>query len=226
MPELLPSLKAYIHPLLPFSERLSPDRKSRLDELVAYISADRGEASCQLIFICTHNSRRSHMSQIWAQVAAYYYGIDDVRTFSGGTEATAFHPNAVAAMQRAGLDVEVEQQGLNPIYKVSYAVSQSPLLVHSKVYDDSANPSKNFCAVMTCSEADENCPVVFGASKRVALHYEDPKVSDGTPQTAEVYDARVRQIATELLYVMRAVQGRSVRRQLLKFFKKNAPSME
>jgi hypothetical protein len=141
------------------------------------------------------------MSQLWAHTAADYYGLSGVETFSGGTEATAFHPRAVAAMRRAGFRVEKIGQGQNPIYQIWYRGEAPPLPAFSKVYDQAPNPGSGFGAVMTCAQADQACPVVAGAAARIALAYEDPKAFDGTDREAEMYDTRCRQIAREMLYV-------------------------
>ena len=100
-------------------DQIPNERKETLKELAAFIreKQDNNEEA-KLIFICTHNSRRSHMSQIWASVAAQYYQIPNVQTFSGGTEATAFNPRAVAALQRAGLTIAKRTEGNNPRYQV------------------------------------------------------------------------------------------------------------
>ncbi|MCB0815108.1 MAG: hypothetical protein KDB87_18330 [Flavobacteriales bacterium] len=158
-------------------------------------------ADAELTFICTHNSRRSHLSQLWAATAAWSLGLDYVRTFSGGTEATAFNPRAVAAVERAGFQVQ-KPEGSNPMVAVSFTKDHEAERCWSKRYDDPANPQKDFCAVMTCSEADKNCPIVFGALDRISLPYQDPKKADGTPMEATRYDERCLQIATELWYVM------------------------
>ena len=66
------------------------DRKTLLDDLTDYVITQTAAGSpVRLIFICTHNSRRSHMAQLWAQTAAAYHGVAAIETFSGGTEATA-----------------------------------------------------------------------------------------------------------------------------------------
>jgi len=136
--------------------------------------------------------------------AAAYFGVDGVRTFSGGTEATAFNPRAVAAIERAGFVVE-SSGGNNPHYHVTFADSGPVLECFSKTYDHPCNPREGFAAVMTCSDADEACPVVFGAAMRSPIHYEDPKAADGTPEETSVYDARCLQIATEMLYLFSRV---------------------
>jgi protein-tyrosine-phosphatase len=186
--------------------RIAEERRALLDDLAAYVH-DRIEVGdpARLIFICTHNSRRSHMCQIWAQTAAGYHGIDGVETFSGGTEATAFDPRAVAALRRAGFEIHAQSKGDNPVYEVRPGEGGPRMEAFSKVYSDPPNPVTDFCAVMTCSQADEACPYVRGASQRLAIWYDDPKAWDGTGQEAEMYDERCRQIGREMFYVFSRV---------------------
>ena len=147
------------------------------------------------------------MSQLWAQTAAEYYGIPGVRTYSGGTEATAFNPRAVAAMRRAGFSVEPVSAGDNPLYQARNGPQQEPMAAFSKVYFDEANPQEDFCAMMTCSQADESCPIVKGASYRVSVPYDDPKAFDGTELESEKYDECCRQISREMLYPFSQVKA-------------------
>ncbi len=164
----------------------------------------KGETA-QLTFICTHNSRRSQFGQVWAAVAAIYYGLAEgsVVTFSGGTEATACNPRTVAALQRAGLTIAPvsKPEASNPVYEIHLGQSIPPMRLFSKKYADTANPQKGFAAILVCSSADEACPIVFGADKRIYHSYEDPKESDGTDQEQSVYEATIRLIARELFYV-------------------------
>jgi len=200
---LHPELQRYVNDrVLPAVENIPAERQESLDLLAAFIKERKAAAAtADLTFICTHNSRRSHLSQLWAATAAWQYGQDHVRTYSGGTEATAFNPRAVAAVERAGFQV-LKPEGKNPVYEVSFAPDHTAERCWSKKYDDAANPQKDFCAVMTCSEADKNCPIVFGALDRISLPYNDPKAADGTPEEAARYDERCLQIASELFYVM------------------------
>ncbi len=199
-------LASYIQQLLPEVDHLPQNRMEILDQLVSYCTSKLQEKSeLNLLFICTHNSRRSHFSQIWAQVAAYYYGFEHIKTFSGGTATTAFNERAVAALERTGMIIK-NPGGENPHYEVRFAEKADPIVAYSKKFDDAPNPDKNFCAVMTCSSADADCPVVFGADDRVALLYVDPKESDGTAVESATYDERCLQIATELFYVWRQVK--------------------
>ncbi len=191
--------------VVPAVEAIPEERREALDLLAEFVQEQRtvngSKAYAHLTFICTHNSRRSHMSQIWAATAAYYHGQDHVRTYSGGTEATAFNPRAVAALQRAGFHIE-RPEGQNPHYAVSFTQELQPLECWSKVYDDPSNPGEGFCAVMTCSHADTNCPIVRGAADRISIPYEDPKEADGTDAETESYDDRCLRIAAEMWYVM------------------------
>lgn len=177
-------------------------RQAELQTLADAINASQKEHKrASLLFICTHNSRRSHMSQIWAAVAARHYGVSNIHTYSGGTESTAFNPRAVAAVQRAGFRIDKTTDDANPIYHVRYADDAAPLTCFSKVYDDAPNPKEGFIAVMTCDSANEACPIVRGAAKRIGITYEDPKVADETPGEAAKYDERCAQIGREMLYV-------------------------
>jgi hypothetical protein len=206
--ELHPGLGEYIAERLGEMSVISDERKKALEAIAAYVrpKAAAGEPS-QLTFICTHNSRRSHMSQLWAQTAAHYFSVPGVETFSGGTEATAFNPRAVAALRRAGFVVEQPAESANPIYEVTFGPEMEPMQAFSKVYSDPPNPQEGFAAVMTCSSADASCPIVFGAAERIAIPYDDPKEFDGTEREATAYDERCRQIAREMLYVFSAVAG-------------------
>ncbi|MGB0524906.1 MAG: protein-tyrosine-phosphatase [Flammeovirgaceae bacterium] len=159
----------------------------------------------QLIFVCTHNSRRSHIAQLWAQGIAYYYGFHQVRTYSGGTEATAFFLSAVQAMQHMGFQIEKTNEGANPLYEVHYAQDVEPIRVFSKVFDHESNPQEHFAAVMTCSHADENCPYIPGAEKRIPLLYDDPKAFDGTPIAQQKYDEKAEEIGRELTFIFEEI---------------------
>jgi arsenate reductase len=208
-PAMNAELQKYIQSILPAIEALPDDRKQELKKLALFVKTKlKSKESADVLFVCTHNSRRSHMGQIWAATAAAYYGVAGVRTFSGGTEATAFNPRAVAALQRAGFKIEgASSTDKNPHYKVTFAASQPTIESFSKKFDDKANPQSNFAAVMTCAQADKNCPTIPGATLRVPLHYEDPKASDGSPEESATYDARARQIAIEMFYLFSQVSA-------------------
>ncbi len=203
---LYPALQQYAGSLVLNFDHIPEYRKTDLSKVADYISDHLSKnALAKLIFICTHNSRRSHMGQIWAQTAAFYFGIEGIRTFSGGTEATAFNPNAVKAMTDAGFDIQSNGKSDNPVYRVRFANDQEPMQVFSKKYDDKENPQEDFCAIMTCSDADENCPIIPGATLRIPITYEDPKAYDDTPGEAKAYADRCHQIGTEMFYTFNRV---------------------
>ncbi|MCF8239829.1 MAG: hypothetical protein K9J16_00480 [Melioribacteraceae bacterium] len=184
-------------------ELIPNERKELLNQLAQYISNKfKEEKKINLTFICTHNSRRSHISQIWAQAAAEFYNIPNIECYSGGTEATAFNPRAITAMRKAGFKIEMKNDSANPVYLVYYSDDKQPVECFSKVYSDEYNPQKEFAAIMTCSDADENCPVVFGAEARFPIRYDDPKEFDGTELEELKYDERVEQIGREMLFVL------------------------
>jgi arsenate reductase len=198
-------LKQYLDRALLCIDGVPEERKRILEEVAESISAKRrsGETA-ELTFICTHNSRRSQMGQLWAAAAAAHFGIDGIHTYSGGTEATVFNPRAVTAMEKAGFTIE-KPGGENPRYLVSFDERGPAMECFSKTYDDPVNPNEGFVAIMTCADADEACPVVSGAALRAPIRYDDPKVADGTPQEAAVYEERCLQIATEMLYLFSRV---------------------
>jgi hypothetical protein len=199
---MYPTLQAYIEQRVGELERISAQRQARLRPIVQYVRERRAaNQPARLVFICTHNSRRSHLAQIWAQTAAAHYRVAGVQTYSGGTEATAFNPRAVAAVERAGFRTEKGGHDENPVYFVRFADDARPMACFSKPYDHAPNPRQDFCAVLVCSDADEKCPVVDGATTRAALPYEDPKAFDGRPEESAKYDERSRDIAREMLWV-------------------------
>lgn len=187
---------------------ISDERKVTLQPLVEFVQAkvNKREAA-RINFICTHNSRRSHLSQIWAQVAAAYFGIPNIYCYSGGTEETALFPKVAEILSNQGFNILKIADSSNPIYAIKYGTNVFPIIGFSKKYDNPFNPSSEFAAVMTCSQADGNCPYVTGAKKRIPITFDDPKVSDDTPDQTQVYAARSLQIATEMFYVFSEIKG-------------------
>jgi hypothetical protein len=199
-------LRKYVEQGVADQKLIPEDRKELLRQLALRIHNDLiREKHAEVIFICTHNSRRSHMGHLWAQLAACYFGIDGVRCFSGGTEATAFNPRAVQALLNAGMSITQIEGGSNPVYGVRFPGMADEIQVFSKKYSDPPNPVNDFHAVMTCSDADEACPVVEGALSRHAIRYEDPGKYDGTGEESDLYAERSQQIAREMLYLFSCV---------------------
>lgn len=195
-------LVEYINGLSEEVADIPEERKDKLGKIAVTIRKQLKTTNrAKLNFICTHNSRRSQLCQVWVATLAAHLGVQSIETYSGGTEVTAFNPRAVEAIKRAGFDVE-NPGGDNPRYKVFYDEDKEPLICYSKRLDDPANPEQNAIAVMTCSEADANCPVVPGAAYRISLPYEDPKEADDTARETQAYDERCRQIAAEMHFML------------------------
>lgn len=188
-------------------KNISTERQTILQPLIDFIQAKvSSQEEIRLNLICTHNSRRSHLSQVWAQTAAAYFNIKNVFCYSGGTEATALFPMAAKTLEKSGFKIKTISEGSNPIYAIKYSENEHPIIGFSKTYDDDFNPQSKFAAILTCSQADGGCPFIAGAEKRIPITFEDPKAFDNTPQQAEKYQERSLQIASEMLYVFSQIK--------------------
>jgi arsenate reductase len=200
------TLLAFVKERVGEYDRIPGDRKMELNRLADEIRTRLSAGNqVEILFICTHNSRRSHMGQIWAQLAAGHYAIEHVQCFSGGTEATLFDPRTVKAMKEAGFQIKTIIPGSNPVYRVGFPGASAEDRVFSKKYTDPPNPTREFIAVMTCSDADEGCPVIYGSDARFSITYEDPKNYDGTQKEREAYADSNRRIAREMLYLFSGI---------------------
>lgn len=200
-------IKSYCNSLSAGFDTIPKERKDLLKKISAYVAEKRKDnKAINLVYICTHNSRRSHFGQVWAKVASEYYGIQDVNSFSGGTEVTAFNTNAINALKRIGFDIKPIHIEKNSLYHVFYDDQKKPIECFSKEYNDPKNPQKEFAAIMTCSDAEENCPFIPGVELRIGTTYDDPKAFDNTPEQDQMYDERCRQIALETLYVFSLIK--------------------
>ena len=202
---MLVNLFKTIHSIAEIS--VSEERKVVLKPLADYIQNKiNANEKIRLNFICTHNSRRSHLSQIWAQTMAFHFGIQNVYCYSGGTEATALFPKVAETLSHQGFQIEKVSQEQNPVYAVKFDDNEHPIIGFSKTYFNDFNPKSNFAAIMTCSNADEGCPMVFGAEARFPIKYDDPKAFDGTEQMNEKYTERSLQIASEMYFVFSQIK--------------------
>jgi len=202
---LFPEIRNTIKRFKP--EHLTEDRKAVLKPLIDYIQLKvDNHQEIRINFICTHNSRRSHLSQIWAQTMAYNFGINNVFCYSAGTEATALFPMVVETLKNSGFHISPLSKDNNPVYSIKYAYNQHPIIGFSKSLTDEFNPKLDFAAIMTCSQADGTCPNIAGAEKRIPITFDDPKAFDNTPEQAKKYQERSIQIATELYYVFSQIK--------------------
>ncbi len=181
---------------------VSEERKAVLLPLIDFVQQKiNNKKEININFICTHNSRRSHLSQIWAQVASAHFNIQNVNCYSGGTEETALFPKVAETLINQGFSIFKIADSVNPIYAIKYDENTLPIIGFSKKYDSAFNPVSEFVAIMTCSQADGGCPFIAGAEKRIPITFEDPKMSDNTEVQTQVYEERSLQIATEMFYV-------------------------
>lgn len=193
-------LSKYIEEIL--TKEISEERKIILQPLIDFIQEKaRYQKAININFICTHNSRRSHLAQIWAQTASVHFNILNVNCYSGGTEATALFPKVIETLANAGFESWKLNENENPVYAIKYAKNALPIVGFSKKYDDVFNPVSDFAAIMTCSQADGGCPFIPGAEKRIPITFEDPKIADNTSEQNEIYEERSLQIAAEMFYV-------------------------
>ena len=186
---------------------ISEERKNVLQPLVDYIQnkVDTNE-EIRLNFICTHNSRRSHLSQIWAQTMAFQFVIKNMFCYSGGTEATAMFPKVAETLLNQGFEIQQLSKNENPVYAIKFSENEQPIIGFSKTYFDAFNPKTNFGAIMTCNNADQGCPMVFGAEARFSIKYDDPKAFDGTEVMSEKYAERSLEIASEMYFVFSQIK--------------------
>ena len=203
--KLFPEIKNLLEDLKPLT--ISEERSVILKPLIDYVQEKvSNNKEIRLNFICTHNSRRSHFSQVWAQTLACYFNIKNIFCYSGGTEATALFPMVAKTLQNSGFQIKTLSESKNPIYSVKFSQNKHPVIGFSKTFDDNFNPKSNFAAIMTCDSANEACPLIPGVEKRIPITYEDPKVFDDNEHQAEKYYERSIQIATEMFYIFSKIK--------------------
>lgn len=185
---------------------ISADRKNLLSKIAEQIAKEYTvNELVHLNFICTHNSRRSQLGQVWSFFAAHYFDLN-IKSFSGGTEVTAFFRNTVKTLQKAGFTFQLEDfSHQNPKYIISFSGTNDAILGFSKLYNDKVN-KEPYMVITTCDSADQNCPFIPTATYRFHLPFVDPKHSDGTPNQEDIYLQTNRQIAAEMYYIFSDVK--------------------
>ena len=200
-------LKDYIKTIIKnIDTDLEKNREEKLIELAQTIkNTYKNENNVQIIFICTHNSRRSQFSHIWAYVSSLYFKLDFIKPFSGGTEIDTVNLNVIKSLINSGLKIEKTHKE-DAMYLLKPFKEYKGINLYSKEYSCKSNPTKHFIAIMTCSDADKMCPVIKGADKKVSLPYPDPRVADNTGLEEEVYNQTCSTIAKEMFYLMKQVK--------------------
>ena len=188
-------------------KQVSTRRLQALDHVAQWIASQSSAESIDITVICTHNSRRSHLGQVWLQAAAWQYEFDNLRAWSGGTEGTALYPSAAQALRTQGVELSQNTDRENPIYRIQLQSGQPPFDVFSKPYAHPSNPQSGFAAILVCNEANEACPIVSGADARFSLPYVDPKISDGTAEESRIYQERSKEIGGEMFYIIQRARA-------------------
>ena len=125
----------------------------------------------RVLFLCTHNSARSQM----AEGLLRHLAGDRFEALSAGTEATHVRPPAIRAMQEIGVDISGQE---------------------SKTLDRYLG--EPFDAVITvCDQANEACPVFFGARERLHWSFPDPSKATGSEDEQLVVYRSVRDAIRE-----------------------------
>jgi arsenate reductase (thioredoxin) len=132
----------------------------------------------RVLFLCTHNSARSQMAEGLLQVL----GGDRFGAFSAGTEATQVRPLAVRAMAELGIDISGQESKTLERYL-------------DQPFDQ---------VITVCDQANEACPVFFGARERLHWSFPDPSQATGSEDEQlavyrSVRDAIRARIERELL---------------------------
>jgi arsenate reductase (thioredoxin) len=204
---MYPQLKETLEKFQSNFDSIPQERKELLARFAEIISNKLKQTNkADVTFICVHNSRRSHLSQFWAQAAAEFYGVKNITCYSGGTEDTAVYPSIISTVKSQGFVVDTIAQTSNPIYAVRFDESKHPIIGFSKQYDHAFNPQSGFVAVMVCSSADVNCPFIPNADTRIAITFNDPKEFDGTANEVNGYLERSALIGTDFLYAFSLVK--------------------
>jgi len=182
--------------------KVEANRTKLLKKIALQIASELKEnREVNLNYICTHNSRRSQLAQVWSSYATNYFKLPNIQSFSGGTAVTSFHRNTVKTLQEVGFKFQIlEFSHQNPEYLISYENSLNPILGFSKLYFDE-HIKKPFIAITTCSNADENCPFIADAVQRFHLPFNDPKNFDNTLYKSEKYLETTKQIAGEIHFI-------------------------
>ena len=199
---ILENIERFVHQITFIDE----ERKILLNLLSDSIYEQlQQQKTISLAFICTHNSRRSHLAQMWFWLACQRFGLTNIECLSAGTEKTALNDRIVDSARRFGLTIQTKDRSTNPIYQLSSPLADQQLSLFSKKVEELPNSINKPMAIMVCDHASENCPYV-NFKKVGHLHYVDPKYADDTIEESMVYDKTLQRIACEMIYLAEQLQ--------------------
>lgn len=105
----------------------------------------------RVLFLCVHNSARSQMAEGFARAMAPA----GAQAWSAGTEPREVHPTAVEVMQEVGIDIRGQRS--KRLDEVPWGEADT--------------------VVTLCGEAEDICPTVGGAVRRVHWPLPDPSAA-------------------------------------------------
>ncbi len=109
-----------------------------------------------ILYVCTGNSCRSQIAEGWTRCL----GGDRVTARSAGLEAHGLNPNAVAAMQVVGIDISSQSSSILNKEDIAWAD----------------------VVVTVCGHADEHCPLLPPATRKIHWPFNDPARVTGSAQ--------------------------------------------
>ncbi len=187
-----------------FNLEVSNKRTFVLNEIVNYIYKKTSENKIpKLNFICTHNSRRSQFCQFWATFFSNYYHIK-CEVYSGGTVETEVYKSVINNISDYGFNISLKKCK-NPVYSINFK-NQNLGNYFSKFYNNFENPKNEFAAIMTCTDVENNCPLVEGSEIKFSLPYKDPKKHDMSKNEKNEYKKTSEKIASEMNYLFKTIK--------------------
>ena len=120
----------------------------------------------RVLFICTHNSARSHMAEGFLGAR---YG-DRYEAFSAGTKPSQVNPLAISVMAEAGIDISGHR---------------------SKGVEKFLGQEFDY-VVTVCDHANETCPFFPGGKNRLHRGFKDPSAQQGSIEERLIVFRQVR----------------------------------
>ncbi len=175
-----------------------PDKatEEKLSNIINSINFLTNKKKLNLVFICTHNSRRSQFSEIWGNILSTYHK-KNINVLSAGMIKTEVYFQVIESLKRIGFKITHN--------KNSYLLQH--LNINMNLYSKILSDIKinNFISIMTCSEAEASCPIDLRSKSNLKLLYEDPKIYDNTKNEQKKYDSTCLKIAYELNYIFKNI---------------------
>ena len=184
------NLNKYINKLE--NHKLEYHQKKRIEIIVERLY-NKIKSISLIVFICTHNSRRSQFCEAWSKVLANRYGLN-ISFSSAGTTKTSVYKEVINSLKRAGVDIN-EKGILNIEGKTS--------ILYSKTLDDIKE--NKFISITNCTDAEKNCPLDPRSHLNLNIFYDDPKKFDGMENEKKEYDKTSVSIAAEINVIFKSL---------------------